>query len=231
MRQRKHEPMINVAPSYKGGHTALIDGYVHEFCADHPGKNMWGYVPQHRLVMEDRIGRLLRSHEVVHHKDENRSNNHPDNLQVMTKSEHHRHHALINRRKAQERLTEEMVRDALNGRTLKQAAAILGVHTQTLRNRFPDILAPRKRKTPTHIDDPTAIATVLFYASNPNIGLREVAKTTGIAAMTVKRICERHGLTWTKKTRKGEKRRTYRGKPTKHAESILGDFPLELVLP
>lgn len=43
---------------------------------------------QHRVVMERKLGRRLRKGEVVHHVDHNKKNNHPDNLQVMTNSEH-----------------------------------------------------------------------------------------------------------------------------------------------
>lgn len=51
----------------------------------------------HVIVAEGIIGRMLKSGEVVHHKDFNKLNNHPDNLAVMTKSEHARLHALERR--------------------------------------------------------------------------------------------------------------------------------------
>src|SRR4030095_11407521 len=43
---------------------------------------------EHRLVMERKLGRQLIPSELVHHKDENRSNNDPDNLELLTISEH-----------------------------------------------------------------------------------------------------------------------------------------------
>ncbi len=42
----------------------------------------------HRQIMEIKIGRALARNEVVHHIDGNKHNNHPDNLQLMTQSEH-----------------------------------------------------------------------------------------------------------------------------------------------
>lgn len=46
----------------------------------------------HRDVLEEKIGRPLESHENGHHKDENKLNNDPDNLEVLTISEHSKHH-------------------------------------------------------------------------------------------------------------------------------------------
>ena len=47
---------------------------------------------QHRVVMEQILGRKLRKGEIVHHKDHNKKNNSPENLEVMTQSEHARLH-------------------------------------------------------------------------------------------------------------------------------------------
>lgn len=48
----------------------------------------------HRVVAEQMLGRPLRSDEVVHHIDENKQNNDPSNLRVMTQAEHMREHGL-----------------------------------------------------------------------------------------------------------------------------------------
>lgn len=47
---------------------------------------------EHRVVMEQMLGRPLRSGEIVHHKDGNKRNNAPGNLEVMTQSEHAKLH-------------------------------------------------------------------------------------------------------------------------------------------
>lgn len=71
------------------------DGYT--YCRTepvHPNANVVGLQALHRVVMENKLGRLLTPDEIVHHKDENKRNNHPDNLQVMTRAQHARHHAV-----------------------------------------------------------------------------------------------------------------------------------------
>ena len=51
-----------------------------------------GYAPEHRIISSRKPGRDLRDDEVVHHRDGNKRNNRPRNLQVMTRSEHRRTH-------------------------------------------------------------------------------------------------------------------------------------------
>ena len=48
---------------------------------------------EHRFIAEDMIGRKLKTNEVVHHKDGNKRNNSPENLIVVTRSEHAKIHA------------------------------------------------------------------------------------------------------------------------------------------
>ena len=51
-----------------------------------------GLIDEHRLVMEQYLGRKLRPDEVVHHINGNKQDNRIENLEVMTNSEHARLH-------------------------------------------------------------------------------------------------------------------------------------------
>jgi hypothetical protein len=53
---------------------------------------------EHRVVMEKQLGRVLTSEEIVHHKDEVKGNNVPDNLQVLSRAEHARLHLIGKKR-------------------------------------------------------------------------------------------------------------------------------------
>ncbi len=76
---------------------------IHKRAAEHIYNGyVWVYrdgkpVAEHRTIMETLIGRPLRSDEDVHHIDENRGNNDPANLQLLTHAEHISLHSRCNR--------------------------------------------------------------------------------------------------------------------------------------
>lgn len=81
---------------WRGGRTQDEFGYVMVRCKEHPrASKLGGYVPEHILVAENKIGRRLNPDEVVHHINGIKWDNAPDNLCVMTKSQHSKLHWLI----------------------------------------------------------------------------------------------------------------------------------------
>lgn len=73
-------------PAWKGGRRQRCDGY---WMVRVDGVERL----EHRVVMERHLGRLLRDDEIVHHRDGDKSHNDPSNLEVMSQSDHVRHHA------------------------------------------------------------------------------------------------------------------------------------------
>lgn len=59
---------------------------------DHPMATASGYVLEYRLVMAEKLGRPLTTDELVHHIDGDPTNNHPDNLALVSRSQHMRIH-------------------------------------------------------------------------------------------------------------------------------------------
>lgn len=68
---------------WNGGIYIDKDGYVLIKKRDHPFCGVSGYVRQHRLVMEDYLGRYLKPEEVVHHINELKWDNRIENLQLF----------------------------------------------------------------------------------------------------------------------------------------------------
>lgn len=64
---------------WKGGRFKNRAGYICVMSFYHPYKNKCGYVMEHRLIIEKRIGRFLKPKEACHHvnkiKDDNRFKN------------------------------------------------------------------------------------------------------------------------------------------------------------
>lgn len=79
-------------PFWRGGRPLTRFGYRLAHDPSHPRAHSHGYVLEHIKVAEQMLCRSLRPGEVVHHKNGVRTDNRPENLQVMTRAEHSRHH-------------------------------------------------------------------------------------------------------------------------------------------
>lgn len=72
------------------GRTVDKDGYVLIHLKGHPNaRKHTHYVFEHRLVMEEALGRFLEPHEVVHHLDGVKDHNHIENLQLFQSNGEH----------------------------------------------------------------------------------------------------------------------------------------------
>lgn len=90
------EGMIGHKPFHWKGGRIVHKGYVMVLKKGHPNGDRDGYVPEHRLVMEESIGRYLDPKEVVHHLNGVRGDNRITNLELLASQGEHmssHHHA------------------------------------------------------------------------------------------------------------------------------------------
>lgn len=85
------------------------------------------YVPEHIVVMENHLGRLIKpKKEEVHHKDRNPRNNALSNLKLITRAKHQREHSLKDKRWEKSKFWEKSPRTK-PGQSRKVAQAFLNL--------------------------------------------------------------------------------------------------------
>ena len=72
--------------------SVIISGYRYIYTPTHPYGTKC-YVAEHRLVIENSLGRLLTPDEVVHHINSNKLDNRLSNLIVLSNSDHQKLHS------------------------------------------------------------------------------------------------------------------------------------------
>lgn len=79
-------PLWNITKTIKYGR------YIRAVLPEHPNSSKRGYIALHRVLMENKLGRLLENNEVIHHINGDGQDNNIENLQVMTRSDHMKLH-------------------------------------------------------------------------------------------------------------------------------------------
>src|SRR4051812_18492537 len=71
-------------------------GYMYFLDGKHPfASGIPNFVYYHRHVASIKLGRWVLPDEEVHHKDRNKQNNEPDNLEVLSSHEHKLKHGFL----------------------------------------------------------------------------------------------------------------------------------------
>lgn len=131
--------------SWKSDKKVTNYGYIKIRCLEHPFKDCDGFVFEHRLIAEKYLlnnensieingKKYLKPNYAVHHKDENKINNNPENLEIMTKEEHSKIHAI----KRAKKICKEVDKFDLNGNyirtysSIKEAASANKIYAQNI---------------------------------------------------------------------------------------------------
>lgn len=92
---RAAKPSGKDSKAWKGGASRHDKGYILVHQPGHHRASKKGYVYEHILVAEQKEGRPIRRHEPVHHLNEVRDDNRPENLKVMpSKAAHMKEHGI-----------------------------------------------------------------------------------------------------------------------------------------
>lgn len=85
-------------PSWKGGRIVKGDNYIGIWNPEHERADNQGYVYEHTLVMEQKIGRLpIKGKEIVHHINLDKHDNSPKNLYLCDYVKHTTMHRYLDR--------------------------------------------------------------------------------------------------------------------------------------
>lgn len=98
--KKRPEMTAENSPSWKGGRRKHAKGYIWVYKPNHPFCDSHKCVFEHRLIMEQMLGRYLTKKEVVHHINKITNDNRIKNLMLIANTaEHTKMHPENGRRK------------------------------------------------------------------------------------------------------------------------------------
>lgn len=127
-----HKGLIYTRPAKRSNHKGWYktQGYIKRRVENHPFSDKRGYVSEHRLVMEAHLGRFLTDKEIIHHIDQDRSNNVLSNLELLDQPTHAADHMTGKRNPNGRLVASEPIFEEIKFRLLNKNTNL--VETKTL---------------------------------------------------------------------------------------------------
>lgn len=143
LRWRKYgDPLGAAAPRTRA--VKKTTGYVRVKRTGHPEADAWGWALEHRVVAHDTWGPIPAGFH-VHHKNHDRTDNRPENLEVVSPSEHGRRH--------RETDHARIAALYLDGMTTIEVAAVEGINPATVSRILASQGVPTRPMPKTPVDD------------------------------------------------------------------------------
>lgn len=135
-----------------------------------------GRMLEHRVVMEEHIGRPLRADEVVHHINGKKADNRIENLEIMSIADHTAHHSPISWN------PDEVVEMRKRGMSYRAIGEVVGVTPATIRQGLDrrGLLEPSKMGRPRTWD-----AEEVAAMRSDGMTYREIAHTIGVSPSAI----------------------------------------------
>jgi len=117
--RNKKGQFVKGGKSWKGGRNYDGQGYVRIWKPGHPFANH-GYVLEHRLVMEKKLGCYLDPKEIVHHINHIKDDNRPENLMLLDITKHKKFHPTVFTKETKEKIRKTLMGHKVLRKTRKK---------------------------------------------------------------------------------------------------------------